>query len=564
MQERPAVPRTAAAVVTVVQVGESLRSLRISELRQTFPPPQATMSLLAPGWCASWLLVPRESAGPSSLFAMKRFHLDLACAGLLLLSGPLTNRAANAAAAHCPCASALMAPLAPLMPGPAGCAIVALSQSCGPCQEAQAPPLILPTEPIEPPLAEPCDPPTPVVKLRVRVPACGMPGQPVEYRIRVENVSDADAHHVVVKNALPPNAKFVRASPEPHATTPELEWRLGTMKARGGCDITLVLLPTSTDDLRNCTRVAFEHGQCVTTRLAHAPLPGDMPRPPVVVPIPKDKEPTGKEPPVISGAAEEPKLSLTIDGPKAQYQNLATKYLLKVTNFGKGPARNLLVDCVLADKLTFLKASHDGRFQEGKVAWFLGDLKAGDSEILELTVRATAPGELCLKGRAIADRGAKTQAEFCTIFGGQSSLSLEMSDREDPIVVGGVTSYPIVIRNNGTGPITNLRVKAIIPDSLTFEQAVAKVGFKLVEGRPGFKELQFETLATLEPGNVATYEVFVKGARPADARFKVEMRADQLEGGPVSEEESTRIYAETSAIGELLSRRRSRPLAYRP
>ena len=47
---------------------------------------------------------------------------------------------------------------------------------------------------------------TPVVKIKVRVPACGKPGEPIEYRIRVDNCSPADAHHVVVKNALPPSS----------------------------------------------------------------------------------------------------------------------------------------------------------------------------------------------------------------------------------------------------------------------------------------------------------------------------------------------------------------------
>jgi uncharacterized repeat protein (TIGR01451 family) len=71
-----------------------------------------------------------------------------------------------------------------------------------------------------PPPVAPCDPPTPVVKIRVRVPACGRPGEPIEYRICVYNDSPADAHHVVVKNAVPANARFVRASPEPHAKEP--------------------------------------------------------------------------------------------------------------------------------------------------------------------------------------------------------------------------------------------------------------------------------------------------------------------------------------------------------
>src|ERR1017187_6869217 len=111
----------------------------------------------------------------------------------------------------------------------------------------------------------PKDPPPPVVKLKVRVPACAEPGANLEYRICVENCSTAEAHHVVVKNTLPSNAKFVKADPEPTKQGPELQWNLGTIGGGAVREIVLTLQPTSTEDVKNCTRVTFEHGLCVTT-----------------------------------------------------------------------------------------------------------------------------------------------------------------------------------------------------------------------------------------------------------------------------------------------------------
>src|SRR5262245_3928373 len=51
-------------------------------------------------------------------------------------------------------------------------------------------------------LGSPCpaDPPTPVVSIRVRVPAIASAGQELEYRLCVENASRAAAHHVTVRN----------------------------------------------------------------------------------------------------------------------------------------------------------------------------------------------------------------------------------------------------------------------------------------------------------------------------------------------------------------------------
>ncbi len=65
----------------------------------------------------------------------------------------------------------------------------------------------------------------------------------------------------------------------------------------------------------------------------------------------------------------------------------------------------------------------------------------------------------------------------------------------------------------------------------------------MAEPREGKKVLQFD-LPLLVAGAQADYVIFVQGARAADARMRIEMSADQLEAGPVIEEESTRIYAE--------------------
>src|ERR1019366_6587035 len=134
-------------------------------------------------------------------------------------------------------------------------------------------------------LADDClpkDPPPPVVKIKVRVPACAEPGRAIEYRICVENCSTSEAHHVIVKNALPGNVKFVKADPAPSKQEPELQWNLGTVGGGAVREIILVVQPTSREDVKNCARVQFEHGQCVVTRLAARGEPGD--RPPIITP----------------------------------------------------------------------------------------------------------------------------------------------------------------------------------------------------------------------------------------------------------------------------------------
>ncbi len=239
---------------------------------------------------------------------------------------------------------------------------------------------------------------------------------------------------------------------------------------------------------------------------------------------------------------------LTIDGPKEQYLNVPTSYFVTVTNQGKVAATNLLVDFDMADKAIFVRASEEGKHLAGKVAWLLGTLEPGAKRTMAVTLKSPIIGQLCHKAIALADKGAKAQANFCTTFAGISALSLELGQDVNPIPVGGGTSYPVTVRNIGTAPITNLRLTAIIPDSVTLTRAKAGVNHKLGEPRPGKHVLLFEPLPTLAPGTKSDYIIYVQGAREAiDARFRIEMVADQLEKGAVIQEESTRVYGEEAS-----------------
>src|SRR5438105_3698663 len=89
-----------------------------------------------------------------------------------------------------------------------------------PCEPPpQAMPYCEPVAPPEPPAFGTAPPPmqaaaqeepaTPAVAIHVRVPANGTTGQDLEYRIIVENTSQAAAHHVILRDPLPATARFV-------------------------------------------------------------------------------------------------------------------------------------------------------------------------------------------------------------------------------------------------------------------------------------------------------------------------------------------------------------------
>ena len=411
----------------------------------------------------------------------------------------------------------------------------------------------LPVLPVPPPDCLPTDPPPPVLKIKVRVPACQMPGRPIEYRLCVENCSTAEAHHVLLKNPLPANAAFVRADPAPAVLAPELQWPLGTIGGGACREVVLVLQPTNSEEVKNCARVQFEHGVCVTTRQAGYPPVVPLPpgTAPPVVPMPPAAElPATPEPPTAPAplpkitTEEAPALTLTIEGHQRQYVNLASHYFLTVTNTGKTRATNLLVSCALPEQTKFERGSAGAKVVAGQVAWVLGDLEPGGRRTVELVLKAQAEGQYCVRATARADRGATAQAEACTQFIGVSALHVELTDRNDPLVVGGRTSYLIVVRSQGSAPVTSLKVKVLVPAALQLVDVKGPTKYELGAKTEQGQWVELAPLARLEPATSQTYEVFVEARQAAESRLKVEVSADQLERGPVIDEESTTLFKE--------------------
>lgn len=403
--------------------------------------------------------------------------------------------------------------------------------------------------------------PVPVVKLKIRVPACAEVGKEVEYRIKVENSSPADAHNVTVRMNLPASVRILRASPQIHQREPELQWNLGTLPGHGCHDIVVMIVPIGLADIKSCTRVTFEHGQCVTTKVVqYAPqgsadgrggFPGDPNGP---------GGGFGGGPGGAGGSGGRSDFDVRIFAPTEAAIGAPVTY--KVTMFNKSDRPvykagvsiewgNDLEEARLHDELINIPGIA-GRF------WPRGlfdVLPPNSSKSIDIVLRSRGPGRFCVKASASAsvsqdqndNRSVNAKDEACTEFRrGIPGMTLEMFDRDDPILKDGKTSYPITVRNQGKDPITNLQVKARVPDMMALDQVRGPGRYR--SGLDAKREfwVEFEPLPTLSVGETQTFEIFVKAkGQTGDARFEVQMTADQLDRGPggaarwIIEQEST-------------------------
>lgn len=234
----------------------------------------------------------------------------------------------------------------------------------------------------------------------------------------------------------------------------------------------------------------------------------------------------------------EAKITLAKAGPERRYVNLPAAYQITVTNAGAVPFENVTVADPLPADATFVSASNDGRLENNQVRWQVGGLAAGASRTVDVVLRARKAGRICNRATATADRGLTAQAEACTEFVGESALLLEVVDTDDPVELGGDTSYVILVRNQGSVPATRVVISAQVPDQFTVTRVTGPA-----DHRKDIQRVVFEPV-TLEAQNTARFVIYVKARRPGDVRFKVDLTADQLTSGPVHEEESTTVYVD--------------------
>jgi uncharacterized repeat protein (TIGR01451 family) len=232
-------------------------------------------------------------------------------------------------------------------------------------------------------------------------------------------------------------------------------------------------------------------------------------------------------------AAAQPALEITKSCPKLRYLGREASFEIVVTNKGSSPAANVVVTDSMVGA-GFVSADNGGTRSGDTITWSLGSLDAGQSRTLKVVAACNTIG--VIRNRARVTWCAEAAAECETEVRGIPAILLECVDDPDPIEVGGTLTYTITVTNQGTEVGTNIVVNCTLPP----EQEYVSTGGATTGTNSG-KAVSFAPLPSLAPKAKATFTVTVKGVSPADSRFKVEMKSDQIDS-PVMETESTHIY----------------------
>jgi len=232
----------------------------------------------------------------------------------------------------------------------------------------------------------------------------------------------------------------------------------------------------------------------------------------------------------------QPVLTIAKSGPKRQYLGRPVSYEITVFNKGDGPAQNTIVEDIIPPGVAGIEATTGAQFSGSKLIWELGTLEPNTSKKVRVSYTPAREGELMASATASAYCAEPVTDSVKTAITGIAAVRLEVVDLEDPVEVGGTTTYTITVSNEGSAADGNIRIVCLLDDKLQYVSSAGATAGSLLG-----KSVSFAPLRTLEPKAKATWRVVVKGLQAGDARFKATMYTDQL-ALPVESMEATHIY----------------------
>jgi uncharacterized repeat protein (TIGR01451 family) len=235
----------------------------------------------------------------------------------------------------------------------------------------------------------------------------------------------------------------------------------------------------------------------------------------------------------------QPVLTIVKTGPRRQFLGHSVSYEITVTNKGDGPARETVVEDVIPPEVTSIEATAGAQFSTSKLVWDLGTLEPGASKKVKVSYIPNKEGEVMATATASAYCAETVTDGAATTISGIAATRLEVIDLEDPVEVGGTTTYVITATNQGSAADRDIRITCVLDDRMQYVSAAGATPGSIMG-----KTVSFAPLATLDPKEKATWRVVVRGSRAGDLVFRVSMRT----GGvtvPMEQTEVTRVYQQS-------------------
>lgn len=351
----------------------------------------------------------------------------------------------------------------------------------GPSPSTVQPFVVPPSAPSAgPPL--PQAPPAPALSMLVLVPQDIPPNQPIPYTIHVANRSSADASKVRVRMPLPEGTTLVSSEPAATPNGTELIWDLKSLPRGETRKIELKLKATGVSEVTAKAYVSYEFGQAVKTRLSV------------------------------------PKLKVTTELPReATTADEAIWVRVRVVNDGRVPVEHVKLTETISDGFEFHRDS-DGERTASPLTrtWDLGTIPAGMGKAVEFRVLAKTARELLVRSNVDAG-GIVQDSHESKVKIQDAKLKVEL--RGDPQAQDDTATYRVTVRNEGTTPLTNVRLIGSVPQD-------CRVTSRTNGGQIGRESVQW-IIPKIAPGDAYAFRWSLRSATAGRKTIRADAISDR-------------------------------------
>ena len=225
--------------------------------------------------------------------------------------------------------------------------------------------------------------------------------------------------------------------------------------------------------------------------------------------------------------AKPSRLTITRRGPKQRLVGRMAIYHNLIKNVSGKPVSGAMVVEQLPQGMEFVSANEEGEFHEqGRtIFWKLPTMQPNQTIVLQSKVIPHEQGTQESLVRVIESSASKNeiQAISHTVVQPVEALGIAMSEHQQPVMIGDSVIMTIEATNRGERIAENVRIRATIPPALHLMNVRGETRFR-IEGR----EVVFEPLNELVPGNKETIQLELKAAASSQANVGVTIQSNKM------------------------------------